>query len=143
MILLNSWFVAYTTNKNQLTCKKSRFLHQLLILVSCGVTSTLEEKLRVKTLTFPISAARMMSEGVPKGWTSLMMSLSDQPLSGSPVINTMLFCQEGTSLITDTVLLVIKPILNKCCLNGTFYYYNEAGYDLSEHTLSDFLQCCY
>lgn len=49
--------------------------------------------------TFPIFVARMMSEGVPKGWTSLMMSLSDQPLSGSPVINRMPFCRKEVHYI--------------------------------------------
>lgn len=46
----------------------------------------------VLLLTFPTCAARIISEGVPKGWTRPVMSLSDQPLSGSPEINTMAIC---------------------------------------------------
>lgn len=43
-------------------------------------------------LTFPICTARTRSKGVPNGCTTLMMSFSVQPVSGSPVINTVPFC---------------------------------------------------
>lgn len=61
--------------------------------------------------TFPMDAARMMSDGAPKGWTSSMMSLSDQPLSGSPVINTTAFCGRHCIIIINNILLVlVKPV---------------------------------
>lgn len=55
------------------------------------------------SLTFPSSAAMMRSDNTPYGCTRVIMSLSDQPLSGSPEISTRPSCRDTIRKCIQTI----------------------------------------
>lgn len=65
-----------------------------------GLVFSLSQR-KLITPTFPSCVAVMTSEGIPKGWMRLMMSLSEK-LSGSPVINSMAFCSRNFGFKKNT-----------------------------------------
>lgn len=58
------------------------------------LTTNLYSRRSYSLQTFPICFARMMPDGVPKGWTNFSMSVSDHSSADRPVIKIIPFCKQ-------------------------------------------------